>query len=191
MRMNGELNEIVKPFKILFVVLIIEFILFFAFFTALYSSYDKNLFEVKLNNNVMNCYYTEKYTNGFLINSGSGGYNITENQINEIDLTKPINLEVNEYEVYYRNGYRKSDNYGWVKKDDLKYLLIEDSKLKLVIKRKNNVLYDGDYISDISDIVNEKGRYYIHVYSTRKDGLFTSVRTHISFNVIVGGGNRE
>ena len=50
---------------------------------------------------------------------------------------------------------------------------------------------DGDYISDLSNIINEKGRYYIHIYSVRKDGLLTSVKTHISFNVIVGGGNHE
>ena len=53
------------------------------------------------------------------------------------------------------------------------------------------MLYDGDYISDLSSIINEKGRYYIHIYSIRKDGLLTSVKTHISFNVIVGGGNHE
>ena len=52
----------------------------------------------------------------------------------------------------------------------------------------NKVIYDGKYISDLSPYINEAGRYYIHIYSTRKDGLFTSVKTHISFNVIVGGG---
>ena len=51
--------------------------------------------------------------------------------------------------------------------------------------------YKGDYINDLSKYINEKGRYYIHIYSTRKDSLFVSVKTHISFNVIVGGGNRD
>lgn len=189
--MDCELNEIIKPFKILIIILVIEFLITFIFLTNLYSIYDKNIFEIKLNNSIMNCYYSEKYTNGLFIKAGSSGYNSTETRINEIQLIEPIKLEINEYEVYYKNGYRKTNNSGWFKDDKLNYSLVENSKLKLVIKRKNKVLYDGDYISDLSDIINEKGRYYIHIYSTRKEGLLISVKTHISFNVIVGGGNRE
>ena len=188
---DGELSEIIKPFKVLFIFLIIEFLFLLIFFTALYSGYDKNLFEIKLNNTLMNCYYSEEYTNGLLINAGTSGYNSVENRINEIQLNNPIKLDVNEYEVYYKNGYRKADTNGWLKEDNLNYSLVKNSKLKLIIKRKNKLLYDGDYISDLSNIINEKGRYYIHIYSVRKDGLLTSVKTHISFNVIVGGGNHE
>lgn len=189
--MDGELSEIIKPFKLLFIILIVEFLLFFIFFTALYSSYDKNLFEVKLNNTIMSCYYSEEYTNGILINAGSSGYNSVEKRINEIELNSPIKLDVNEYEVYYKNGYRKADTNGWLRENDLDYSLVKNHKLKLIIKRKNEILYEGNYISDLSDIINEKGRYYIHIYSTRKDGLLTSIKTHISFNVIIGGGNHE
>ncbi|MBO5004122.1 MAG: hypothetical protein J6D03_02505 [Clostridia bacterium] len=189
--MGGELSEIIKPFKILFIILIVEFLAIFIFFTALFSSYDKNLFEIKLNNTIMNCYYSEDYSNGLLVNAGSSGYNSTENRINEIQLSNSIKLDVNEYEVYYKNGYRKADTNGWLREDELNYSLVKNSKLKLVIKRNNKVLYDDDYISDLSSIINEKGRYYIHIYSVRKEGLLTSIKTHISFNVIVGGGNHE
>lgn len=99
--MNGELNAIFKPFKYMFLFLIIEFLIVLSFFTALYSSYDKNLFEVYFNGILMNCYYSEKYTNGFLINAGVEGYNSVENRINEIQLSDKMNLKVNEYEVYY------------------------------------------------------------------------------------------
>ena len=189
--MSGELSEIIKPFKVLFIILIVEFLFILIFFTALYSGYDKNLFEIKLNNTLMNCYYSEEYTNGIIINAGTSGYNSVENRINEIQLNNPIKLDVNEYEVYYKNGYRKADTNGWLKEDNLNYSSVKNSKLKLIIKRKNKLLYDGDYISDLSNVINEKGRYYIHIYSVRKDGLLTSVKTHISFNVIVGGGNHE
>ena len=111
--------------------------------------------------------------------------------IYEIELTDNINLSIKEYEVYYKNGYRKQDTNGWLKEDNLEYKETKNSEVKIEIKRKNKVLYNGILISDLSNYIKEKGRYYIHIYSTRKDGIFTSVKTHISFNVIVGGGNRE
>lgn len=138
----------------------------------------------------MNCYYTEKYTDGFLVNAGVESYNSVENRTNEIELSDKMNLKVNEYEVYYKSGMRKSNKNGWLREDDLNYKLVTNSKLKLEIKRKNKIIYNGNYISDLSNIINENGRYFIHIYSTRKDGLLTSVKTHISFNVLVGGGNR-
>ena len=88
------------------------------------------------------------------------------------------------------NGMRKNDTNGWLRESNLNYKRVTNSTLKLEIKRKNKVIYAGDYINDLSNIINEKGRYFIHIYSTRKDGLFTSIKTHISFNVLVGGGNR-
>lgn len=188
--MDSKLNAIIKPFKYMFLGLFVEFLIVLSFFTALYSSYDKNLFEVKLNGILMNCYYTEKYTNGFLVNAGVESYNSVENRTNEIELTDKMNLKVDEYEVYYKSGMRKSDTNGWLREDDLNYKLVTNSKLKLEIKRKNKIIYNGNYISDLSNIINENGRYFIHIYSTRKDGLLTSVKTHISFNVLVGGGNR-
>ena len=188
--MYGKLNEIIKPFKYLFLGLFIEFLIVFSFFTVLYSNYDKNLFEVTFNGILMNCYYTEKYTNGFLVNAGVESYNSVENRTNEIDLSDKMNLKVNEYEVYYKNGMRKNDTNGWLKDNNLNYKLVTNSILKLEIKRKNKIIYNGDYISDLNNIINEKGRYFIHIYSTRKDGLLTSVNTHISFNVLVGGGSR-
>lgn len=189
--MTIRFSEIIKPVKVLFIFLIIEFIFIFVFFTLLYSSYNKNLFEVKLNDILMNCYYSEKYTNGILINTRISGYNSVENRINEIQLNSPIKLDVNEYEVYYKNGHRKANTNGWLREHNLNYTQVKNSKIKIKIKRKNNVLYDGEYIRDLSNIINEKGRYYIHIYSVRKDGLFINVKTHISFNVIVGGGNYE
>lgn len=189
--MDSELKAMMKPFKYMFIILFVEILIVLSFFTALYSNYDKNLFEVKLNGILMNCYYREKYTNGFLINAGVEGYNSVENRTNEIELSDKMNLKVDEYEVYYKNGMRKSDTNGWLREDDLNYKLVTNSKLNLEIKRKNKVIYSGDYISDLSNIVQEKGRYFIHIYSTRKDRIFNSVKTHISFNVLVGGGNRE
>ena len=189
--MDSILHEIVKPFKILLVLLMIEFVILIVFFTMLYSSYDKNLFVITLNNVEMSCYYSEKYTNGFLINASSSGYNSVENRVNTIDLNDNMILNVKEYETYYKSGKRKVEVSGWYKDDSLIYKQVEGSDLKLKVKRKNEIIYDGEYTSNLSTIIKEKGRYFIHIYSTRKNGFLSSVKTHISFNVIVGGGNRE
>lgn len=189
--MSSGLNEIGKIFKVLFIIMFIEFILLFSFFITYTSNYDKNVFEIKLNGTLMKCYYSEKYSNGFLLNAKSSGYNSVKNQINKINLDDKIFLEVNEYEVYYKNGHRKRNTSAWYKSDDYEYKLIQDSNVQIQIKRMDKILYDGKFISDLSRYINENGRYYIHIYSTRKDGLFNYVKTHISFNVIVGGGNYD
>lgn len=185
------LQEIIKPFKIIAIVIAIEFIFLFSFFTAMYSSYDKNLFTITLNDIEMSCYYSEKYTSGVFTHATSSGYNAVENRVNSIDLKDTMNLKVEEYEVYYKNGQRKQNTNGWYKDDSLVYKKVNNSNLRLQIKRKNSIIYEGKYIEDLSTILKEKGRYFIHIYSTKNNHLFSSVKTHISFNVVVGGGNRE
>ena len=46
--MSGELSEILKAFKSLFLILIIALVAFLCFFTLKYSWYDKNMFEVSI-----------------------------------------------------------------------------------------------------------------------------------------------
>lgn len=189
--MDGLLGALLKPFKNLVIILLILMLICICFFTMKYSSYAQNIFEIKLNGNLMYCYYTEKYNSWLLLNATNRGYNSVSNYINEIDLSDKIILDVNEYEVYYKSGRRKSNDSNWYKSDNFNYKLINNENLKIQIKRMDKILYDGAFISDLSDYINERGRYYIHIYSTRKEGIFTTIKTHISFNVVVGGGNRE
>lgn len=188
--MDSNLKQIIKPFKIFFILAIVEIVVLFSFFTSLYSAYDKNLFVINMNNIDMSCYYTEKYTNGILINASSSGYNSVENRVNMIDLSDNMILNIEEFEVYYASGYRKPTTDGWYKNKSLRYKEVNDSNMKLQIKRKNEIIYEGPYIKNLSSIINEKGRYFIHIYVTRKNNFISSVKTHISFNVVVGGGNR-
>lgn len=189
--MNSEFSNILKPFKIIFIILIIEFLLTFSFFTAYYAKYDKNLFELKVNDKLVKCYYSEKYSSGFIINTSTSAYNDVEYNVNEIEFSNKVYLDIDEYELYYKNGNRASAITDWHKNENLNYKKINGTTIKLQIKRKNKVLYDGDYIKDISEYVNENGRYFIHIYSTRKENLITKVETHISFNFIFGGGNHD
>lgn len=163
----------------------------FSFFTAYYAKYDKNLFEVKINDKLVKCYYSEKYSNGFIINTGTSDYNEVENNINKIEFNNKVYLDLDEYELYYKNGNRASAISSWNKNENLNYKKVKGTTIKLQIKRKNTILYDGDYIKDVSKYINEKGRYFIHIYSTRNENLLTNIETHISFNFIFGGGNYD
>jgi len=175
--------------KNIVIILFIVFLVSFVFFIQLYSSYDKNIFSVKLNETEMKCYYSEKYNIAFLNVANSQGYNSVENEINEIELKNIIKLEINEYEEYYNNGYKKNNNFNWFFNDNMKYQKTDNNINRVVIYRMNKVLYDGVPLENYSNIINEKGRYYFHVYSKRKVGFLRAIKTHISFNVIVGGGN--
>ena len=176
--------------KYFFLILLIFFLSFLSFFTAYSSYYNQNIFTISLNGKEMNCYYTEKYNNSFLVRARKEGYNSVSNRLNEIPLEDIMELNVLEQEVYYKNGNRKLDVVNWKKDAQLEYKTVDTSKIQLEIKRMNKVLYKGNFKKDISKYINEKGRYYIHIYVTRKDGFFTTIKTHISFNVVVGGGNR-
>lgn len=191
--MNSGLGSVLKSFEKLFFVIFILFILVILFTNYINNRYNQNTFEVYLNGQEMRFFYTENYNNFFLTLSNNAGNkyvnNIVNNQPNSVDLTSKIELIINEYEVYNPSGIRRSYNNAYI--DNWTYKKIDNANIKLEIKRMDKIIYNGEFISDLSPYINEKGRYYIHIYSTRTDVLFTSIKTHISFNVIVGGGNRE
>lgn|GEM_PF-3163341 len=181
--------DFLRSYKWAMLIFAIIFILMFSFLSNMYSYYDKNSFKIELNKIPMKCYYDEKYNNTFLLKAGTNSYNNLDNEINRVDLKQSMILNINEYEVYYKNGMRDSDTTGWYFGEEYNYKEIFNSKIKIKIKRKNKVIYEGEYIKDLNKYIYEKGRYFIHIYVTRKAGPLSSVRTHITFNVIVGGGN--
>ena len=172
---------------------IFYFILFISFFFLLnliqnvnrYNSFTKNIFEVSINDKLLNCYYTEIYNNTFLISGTNKGYNHIEQTNNKINNNHKFYLKINEYEVYHTNGVRIRENDSWKREYNHIYKEVTNHNLTLQIKRKNEILYEGIFISDISKYLTENGRYYFHIYSTRKDNFISSVKTHISFNIVI------
>jgi hypothetical protein len=162
----------------------IVFILSFMFFVNMYSFYNGDFFEVMINGQNMRCYYKEQeYVLGFST-AGTNAY-VNSDQTNYISQTSQILLQVNEYEVYYKNGNRKKDTTGWLYNENLIYKETENDKY-LIIKRNNEIIYSGNYRSDLTAYLQEKGRYYIHIYVNRKENAFSKVKTHIALNVRIG-----
>ena len=152
------------------------------------SSYKKDAFKITLNNYDLKCHYKETYQNAFLVKNGWESSNSVDRNINSVKLNNQMFLNLKEYEAYSSSGFQVDVDDWWFN-NSYEYKEINSNIERLVIKRKNNILYDGKYIENVSKYVNESGRYFFHIYSKKKINLFVSIKTHISFNVIVGDLN--
>lgn len=189
------LNEMLKPVRNIIIILVVVFLFFMFNFN---NKYYSNVFKVTLNDNDLYLHYYEQYNRGiipFLLGT-SNGINDTSNEIekvvNEIPYNKKMILSIKEYSVYWKkDNVRVFNNKRWVFQKNYNYKEEVINDIKMTIKRKNEVLYNGNYIEDISEYLHEPGRYYFNINVIRKDNFYTAVKTYINFNVIVGGGNNE
>ena len=189
--MNVGLSEIFYPFKRILIISLVVLFILLSYMILRHGIYNQNLFEIKLNDMLMVGNYKETISSNLFVHFNDEGDNYTDKSINKVLLRDKMILQINEYEVYNKAGRRVSADDYWAKLEDFTYKKVDYSKIKLEIKRMDKVLYSGEYIADISNYLNENGRYYIHIYMNRKDGWFSGVKTHFSFNVIVGDKYEE
>jgi len=168
--------------RILFIVLI--GLLIFSLSTKKVSPYYFESFhEITLGDELLRCYYEESRS-FFMIGNKIEGYNDINMDFNEVKLDSKMNLSVARFEAYYQNGVQDKLLSSWVRESGTIYKEVNTNITRLKIKRKNNTIYDGKFISDISKYVNEEGRYYFHLYIRNQDGLMVT-KDHITFNVLV------
>jgi hypothetical protein len=194
MEVNKMLGEVLRPLKNLIIIMIV---LLFFLLLHVNNNYYQNAFEVSINNKPIHVYYDEKFLRGPLPPI-IGAYNQRTQSndispvVNEVEYSNTLNLTINEYEVYWKDTNERSyDNKVWHRQDRFSYKEISLHKANMIIKRKNKYIYDGSYIEDISTYVNEPGRYYFQIMITRKDNFYTSIKTHMTFNIIVNGGHKD
>lgn len=186
-----EIGEIFKPLKNIFLVLLILFTLLLF---NVSNKYYHDAFAVCLNDKPLYVYYYEQYRRGLIpfLFGAEGGQQSSSNDIipvvNELKYDDNITLKITEYSVYWADSKDRSySNRAWSLIDKYTYKKEKLGASKLVIKRKSKTIYDGAYIENISKYVNEPGRYYFQATIYRKDNFYTTVKTHMSFNVIVVG----
>lgn len=138
------------------------FVIFFGICIIGNIRYESNKIRISINDKEINYYFKEKYTNWFVKMDEEDHYGNGDSNI--IASSNNIKLYLTE------SLYEKGD-------------------IRIQIKRLNKILYDGKLINDLSKYVNEDGRYYIQIYDTKKLGFLKKLRTHITFNFIVGNGN--
>ena len=187
------LSEVFKPIGKLIIIGIIEF---FILFFNLNNIYDRNAFKVSINNQKLYVYYSEQYRSvifPFLLDARNSIHspNAVTPVINEIKYSNNIELNLKEFEVYHKKSNTRDSADGWYFSSKYNYKETSMQDVKLIIKRKGTILYNGDYIKNISSYITEPGRYFFQVKSSRKINFYTSVKTHMNFNVIVYGDKYE
>lgn len=186
------LSEIFKPIGKLIIIAFVEFIILFF---NLNNRYDRNAFKIKINNHEMYAYYAEQYRSvifPFLLDSRNSIHspNSIQPVINEIPYDSNMQLELKEFQTYNKKNERESSD-GWYFSSNYVYKEVKVGDTYLLIKRKNKILYEGKYISNISKYIIEPGRYFFQIKVGRNTNFYTSVKTHINFNVIVSGDANE
>ena len=152
------------------------------------NSYFKNVFSIKINDVSINARYLSEFSELLFVKNTSEGrlynYGSESELFYEIPKSDKYTLSLNEYELYDKFGHRDSfsdNNRG----DSLKEVTSSTNNMK--IERMGKVLYEGPFLSDISNFITEEGRYYFHIYnkSKRKSTPFARVNTMLTFNVLV------
>lgn len=151
-----------EGFGIIKYLILVVFIILTFTILLLNVNYDRNKFLVYINDTEIFAYLFDIETN--LIFKNTQDFYATSNyKINEINKSPKYILSIIEKD--------KKDN-------------IVNSKItKLKIIKNEETIYDGEYMEDITNIISEKGRYYVHVYSnSQRDYKYIYITTHISFN---------
>lgn len=109
--------------------------------------------------------------------------------INYIKRDNNIILKINEYEVY--NKYNVREDYSYLELNTYKYKPVNTKNKTMLIQKDNKTIYEGGFKEDITDLIKENGRYYIHVYNKSKGDtfLFSYVKTNLHFIINIGDEN--
>ncbi len=180
-------RSIFKP--MLCFLLIIVLIVSFIFIIDGKDRYFQNKFIIKINNQELKARLDVKYKKLFINNYNY--YDCNKNSCSFEDSFARINredkiiLNVNEYEVY--NRFNKRVSYNNIN-GNYDYKEVIDENKTMMVQRMGKTVYEGEFISDISDIVKEDGRYYFHIYTKSKRNFtpFSKVETSIHFSVYIG-----
>lgn len=176
--------------KSLIVIFCISFLLVVFLLISFNNSFFENKFVVTFNDQNINARYYSKYSELLLVKRVSEGrlnsYSYAYDLLNKTYLSDKYTLDLKEYEIYDRFGHRES--YSPVS-SNVKTEIVEDSNVDLKIERMDKVLYEGPFISDVTDFISEEGRYYFHIYvkSKRSTTPIARVNTTLTFNVLVVG----
>lgn len=187
------LSEVLKPVGTLIIIIVAEFLILFF---NLNNIYERNAFKVSINNQELYVYYSEQYRSvifPFLLDARNSIHspNAVTPVINKVEYSENMELDLKEFEVYHKKSNTRDSVEGWYFSSKYNYKETRMQDVKLIIKRKGNILYDGDYIKNISSYIVEPGRYFFQVKTRRKINFYTTVKTHMNFNVIVDGDKYE
>lgn len=170
----------------------IPIIAFFIIFFILNKQYHSDYYELKLNGYPMFAAYNETYERIliprlFQTKFGYSGYLEPDStNINRIKFNKNMTIDIKIISCYYKVDDKQTSCRDYYQKKDNKYNFIEQdtSNLKMTVSRKNKIIYDVLFKTDISDIITEPGRYYFVIVRNFKQESYSKGTYRINFNVI-------
>lgn len=180
---NTIFGPIIKIYIVIFILLDIFLILAF----ASKKTYNSNEFILKLNNEPFYYIYREYEKNVLFKNNKICSNQPKENTIYD---NQSVNLELKEYEVKDNNNIRISGKFTNIISTKYQYNEVINP-ITMKIKKNNKIIYEGKYISDLTSLITEEGRYYIHLYITRKESTFKKVYTELSANFVYNRGKEN
>lgn len=176
--------------KIAFKYIFIAIIIIVSFMMVYFVNTDYNdKFVITINGNEMIARYDSEYVKYFFKRHGGSNYNKTIHNnsefFNKIKESNTYILDVREYEVYNKFGHR--DSYTGISDNKDLREVFDDNKT-MMVQKDGKVIYDGEFKSDITDIIKENGRYYFHVYTKQKrsSSPFGYSKASLHFCFLVG-----
>lgn len=175
-------SSIFRPFITFFVLLFIVFIIVFAYFNqSTGSNYRSNEFIVSINNVKLKYAYRERFNNKISKEGFDFGNDYQDILIYKENI---MLLNFEEYEAYDKNSFKVNGGFNnSISSKKYTYKAVNNNP-KIKIKKNGKTLYDGNYISDISNYLQENGRYYLHIYIERKENSAT-VKTDLSMTFLI------
>lgn len=171
----------------------IIFLLFNMYFAA-ENDYNDRKYTISINGNEIGYKLNEKYVFNTVpifvhVKNWKNTYidNSDHTSLMNIYLSKPT-LEFNAVECFNTYNQKRSScsvatSHTGVRKSDV-------TPYKMVIQHKDEVIYNGDYTTDLSNIIKETGRYYFNLYIKKSDKFLEHISTEIAFQVkFVGDKN--
>ncbi len=184
--MEGISEGLKISFKYTFIAIVI--ILSFMMIYFVNTDYNDK-FDITINDKELTARYDSEYVKYFFKRYGGSNYNrIIHNNsdyFNKIKQADTYILSVKEYEVYNKFGHRESYN-GINSNLELREVFDDDKKM--MVQKDNITIYDGEFKSDVTDIIKEDGRYFFHVYTKQKrnSSPFGYSKTSLHFCFLVG-----
>ncbi len=171
-------NTIIGPIIKIYIVLFTIINIFLIFIINTKTSYISNDFILMINNQPFN-YIWREYEKNFIFKDSKICSNPPkENEIHDSDF---IHLTFNEYEKYDNNNFRVTGNFSNIFNNSYNYKEVKNPTT-MKIKKNNIIIYEGEFKNNITDLIKDEGRYYIHIYISRKENKFRKIYTELSAN---------
>lgn len=180
-------NNVILGFFIVF--------LFFNMYFAFSNEYNERKYVVKMDNADVSYYLKEDYVYSVVpifVHAKNWKKQMISNADNISMMSVPLGRAYLNFENYDCNSSYTTKRISC--STTMNHMVVAKNNLvpnKLVIQYKDEVIYNGEFKTDLNDIIQTAGRYYFSLYLTTSDHLLEKTTTEIDFQIKFVGDNYE